>query len=89
MLQSWLADSTLDGQRVYAHANGQAGRTGINVSSGLRADGENWYARMADRSVSSGGKTIQQFYWYAMLCREVTGPNVCSSDQRYIAPGKL
>ena len=86
-LQSTLKDTSLDGHRVYAKLIGSLIYVGkpysTSVSSGQRADGESWYARMLDKNFYSAAPTgVGQYYYTVRLCKGAFLQDPCSEDVR-------
>lgn len=79
-LTSTLADMRKDGTRTFSDAKGYAPNKYFGVQSGRRADGESWYARMADKTGYSGGAMVG-YTGYVKICQDVSlAPDWCSSE---------
>jgi hypothetical protein len=71
VLQSWLKDTALDGERVYVNMYADYGSADFRVESGRRSDGGSSYARMADKSFTSTYPYgVAQYYYTVRLCRD-------------------
>lgn len=84
VLQSWLKDTVLDGQRVYVNGYADYGSYDFSFQSGRRTDGGSSYARMADKSFTSAYPYgVAQYRYSIELCRDkplIFDP--CSEDKR-------
>lgn len=84
VLQSWLKDTVLDGQRVYVNGYADYGSYDFPCQSGRRTDGGSSYARMADKSFTSAYPYgVAQYRYSIELCRDkplIFDP--CSEDKR-------
>jgi hypothetical protein len=74
VLQSWLRDVNSGHGRTYAQADGYGGVPNFSIQSGRRADGEDWYARMADKSFTSSS-SLTNFSGRVKICQDITLQN--------------
>lgn len=84
VLQSWLKDTVLDGERTYVNMYADLGNFDFAAQSGRRTDGGSSYARMADKSfMSAYPYGVAQYYYYVRVCRDKPwAGDPCSDDTR-------
>lgn len=83
-LQSWLKDTVLDGERIYADGYANYGNYDFGFQSGRRSDGGSSYARMADKGfLSVYPYGVAQYSYQMELCRDKPlNLDPCSDDKR-------
>jgi hypothetical protein len=74
VLQSWLRDVNPGHGRTYAQADGYGGVPNFSIQSGRRADGQDFYARMADKSFTSSS-SLAGFSGRVKICQDITLAN--------------